>query len=139
MKDITYASLSPLPEDDRNKNDRSGPRKNFNVSEMDLNESLIKVGAGKKHEAVKLKQLFPNKSYSNLAAIVGNPCYNMGQKQQRQNGGTHIPMTKPKVNTELNLVSQRHISTCTQNLTGPNYIRTNCTTMFTFTHDTNFG
>ena len=109
LKDITYASLSPLPEDDR-KNDRSGPRKNFNVSEMDLNESLIKVGAGKKHEAVKLKQLFPNKSYSNLAAIVGNPCYNMGQKQQRQNGGTHIPMTKPKVNTESNLVSQRHTS-----------------------------
>ena len=112
LKDITYASLSPLPEDDR-KNDRSGPRKNFNVSEMDLNESLFKLGAGKKHEAVKLKQLFPNKSYSNLAAIVGNPCYNMGQKQQLQNGGTHIPMTKPKVNTELNLVSQRHTSKCT--------------------------
>ena len=84
---------------------------------MDLNESLIKVGAGKKHEAVKLKQLFPNKSYSNLAAIVGNPCYNMGHKQQRQNGGAHIPMTKPKVNTELNLVSQDTLLNVHINLT----------------------
>ena len=112
LKDITYASLSPLPDEDDMKNDRrSGPRKSFNVSEMDLKESLIKVEEGGKNgEAVKLKQLFPNKSYSNLAAIVGNPCYNMWKPENRhQNGGMHIPMTKPKVNTRLNLVSQKQV------------------------------